>query len=405
MARTLILLYCVTLATCPLLELQAGERRGPAPLVVSCSGDGDYTSIQEAIDAADHETVIVVRPNDCTPDKRYYETINFGGKSVLLRSVDPDDPQVVKATVIDGSMHGGSVVSFVSGESRRAVLDGLTITGGTGTDATHPAYGIPWLSYIGGGILCIDSHPTIRRCNVIRNRATTGGGIAAFGGAPLIVDSRIGMNRTTHRESQIGAVLPEGGGIALFNCPAHVLRCVIDRNIADPTGNFLEMSTGAGVMIGASTLLPASKGRPVLENCRLVNNRALGSKSGPGQPTSGGGALYAADLGNVQYPLDLLVLNSLIVDNTSFDAGGAIILAGQNPQSRAEIRGCTLVGNVDLIGCVTSFSTTVEVTNTIFHGNDTPLDFREPGPSLGSLRYCKLDTLVPGMGNIDQAIN
>ena len=61
-------------------------------LTIPCSADiiyvnwddsGDFTTIQAAIDAAnDLDTIIV-------SEGGYYENINFGGKDIILTSVDP----------------------------------------------------------------------------------------------------------------------------------------------------------------------------------------------------------------------------------------------------------------------------------------------------------------------------
>jgi pectin methylesterase-like acyl-CoA thioesterase len=85
----------------------------------------DYATIQEAIDAAEDGDVIVIR------EGTYRESIDFLGKNITLRSADPDDPEVVAATVIDA---GGvnSVVTFAGGESQAAVITGFTLTGGSG---------------------------------------------------------------------------------------------------------------------------------------------------------------------------------------------------------------------------------------------------------------------------------
>jgi hypothetical protein len=86
---------------------------------------------------------IVVGPGIC----QYLENINFKGKNLIVRSMDPNDPAVVAATVIDGG-HRGPVVTFSSGEETSCVLDGFTITGGI------------------IGISCRDASPTIRNCTI-----------------------------------------------------------------------------------------------------------------------------------------------------------------------------------------------------------------------------------------------
>lgn len=102
-----------------------------------------YASIQQAINDAHPGDEIVVGPGAC----QYLENINFKGKNLTLRSVDPNDPAVVAATVIDGG-HRGSVVSFSGGEEGNCVLDGFTLTGGI------------------VGISSRDAYPTIRNCTI-----------------------------------------------------------------------------------------------------------------------------------------------------------------------------------------------------------------------------------------------
>ncbi|UCC23249.1 MAG: right-handed parallel beta-helix repeat-containing protein, partial [Planctomycetota bacterium] len=89
------------------------------------SQDAYYETIQAALD--DPCTVdgdeIEVGPGT------YYESIDFGGKAITLRSSDPNDANIVAATIIDGTGHY-HVVKCVSGEDANTILEGFTITGG-----------------------------------------------------------------------------------------------------------------------------------------------------------------------------------------------------------------------------------------------------------------------------------
>jgi parallel beta-helix repeat protein len=140
-----------------------------------------YSTIQTAIDIADNNDVIVVDPGT------YYENINFDGKAITVRSTNPDDPNIVAATVIDGSNPAdpnyASVVTFSSGENNDSILSGFTITGGTGTWLViswdlHE----PYWNRCGGGVVCYNmSQPTIIK-NVFTNNSTgQGGGIYIYG--------------------------------------------------------------------------------------------------------------------------------------------------------------------------------------------------------------------------------
>ncbi len=112
---------------------------------------GDYATIQQAIQECNDGDVVVVEPGT------YFETINFLGKNITVTGTDPDDPDIVAATVINGDEEG-SVVTFESGETPEAVLTGFTITGGYGTAAAEVGNNIFW----GAGIYCYGSSPTIK---------------------------------------------------------------------------------------------------------------------------------------------------------------------------------------------------------------------------------------------------
>ncbi len=134
-----------------------------------------YTTIQDAIDAAQDGDTIIVQPGI------YTENINYGGKAIVLTSTDPLDPSVVSSTIIDGNQNG-SVVTFDSSETSGSVLSGFTIRGGNGTliDGKHYGGGI----YIGKGCT-----PTIRHNNIIGNTADIGGAIYVHGNsAPTITE-------------------------------------------------------------------------------------------------------------------------------------------------------------------------------------------------------------------------
>ena len=83
---------------------------------------GDFPTIQEAIDAAVDGDEVEVHPGT------YFEAIDFLGKAIRVYSTDGRD-----VTIID-AQQTGSVVTCGSGEGSDTVLDGFTITGGTGTD-------------------------------------------------------------------------------------------------------------------------------------------------------------------------------------------------------------------------------------------------------------------------------
>jgi hypothetical protein len=107
-----------------------------------------WTTIQGAIAAtSDGDTIIVA-------DGTYYENINFNGMAITIESANGP-----AGCVIDGSQIR-AVVQFVSNEQTDSVLDGFQITNGVGELYED----VIWDYYLGGGIFCYWSGPTIKNC-------------------------------------------------------------------------------------------------------------------------------------------------------------------------------------------------------------------------------------------------
>ena len=153
MRSSLLTLLCiaVVLSLGPLTAL-AGVLNVPA----------DFPTIQGAIDAADPGDCILVAPGT------YVENIDFLGKAITVMSSGG-----AAVTTIDGNA-AGSVVSFVNGESETSVIDGFTITNGSGV-------------LNGGGINCEDAFPTIINNTISGNTcAASGAGISLLSTASFL---------------------------------------------------------------------------------------------------------------------------------------------------------------------------------------------------------------------------
>lgn len=243
-----------------------------------------YPTVQVAIDAAvDGDTVLVA-------EGTYVENIRFRGKSIVVASLFAldRDPAHIEATVLDGSRPAepdtASVVLFIEGEGPGAVLEGFTITGGTGTRwrDEHSAG-----TYVeGGGILAALASPTIRYNRIVGNRAdrrppaTTsagGGGIRAGDGAPRIEHNVIAGNTGMY-----------GGGVVLNYTSALVRNNVVSGNrVVEAVAGAPTFGGGGlwvnGVGVGAG---------PVVENNTIADNAVETSAGGGAAAGRGGGVLF-----------------------------------------------------------------------------------------------------------------
>jgi hypothetical protein len=208
----------------------------PCPILVDAAaaagGDGSvaapFRTVQEGIDAADEVCAEVwVRPG------AYEERIVFGGRDAMVRSTD--GPEV---TILDGG-EGGSVVTFVDGETAAAGLDGFTVTGGSGTSGAAFDGGDPGRTY-GGGVFVSGAAPTITDCVIEGNSVTgMGGGVFFHASAGRLLGGAVRDNFATGSG--------EGGaGVALFESTAAVHEVVIRGNTASGAGGGLLLRRSGG---------------------------------------------------------------------------------------------------------------------------------------------------------------
>ena len=193
---------------------------------------GDFPTIQEAIDAAVDGDEVEVHPGT------YNETINLLGKTITVRS--SDGPEV---TIID-AQQTGTVVTCNSGEGPDTVLEGFTITGGTGTD---PGGG----DLVGGGMYNSGSSPTVTNCTFSGNGAGFGGGmINASGSNPTVTGCTFNNNL---------AGVAGGGMVNSSESNPTVTNCTFTANAAGGGGGMYNRSSS-----------------PTVTNCTFSGNTAFG---------------------------------------------------------------------------------------------------------------------------------
>jgi len=223
-----------------------------------------YPSIQEAIDDAGSGEEIIVS------EGLYHENIDFLDKNLVLRSVDPNSPEVVKATIISGNGRGASV-TFASGQDQSCMLCGFTITGsGRGLDRV-------------GAVSCIkvgQKGPTIRNCIITGNE---GPGVYVLDSSPIISNCLITSNEGDGIESRAnsypqmhGCIIADNGGNGVYGGYARIENCTIAGN------------AGAGVFNARASITNS-----------IIYNNAVSAIKGQAQATYSDIEGFWPGLGNI----------------------------------------------------------------------------------------------------------
>ncbi len=162
-------------------------------ITVKQDGTGDYTTIQQAVDASIDGDTVLVYPGT------YFENINYNGKNITVASLNltTNNPAYIHQTIIDGN-HSGSCVQIISGEID-VVLHGFTVQNGSGK---HFAA----IYYNGGGMYIENSNPTIRNCIIKDNFVNSNGGGLYCGNSSVTISGVTISNNYSYRY---------GGGISL----------------------------------------------------------------------------------------------------------------------------------------------------------------------------------------------
>lgn len=203
--------------------------------------EGDYASIQGAINAVPTTCTIVVAPGT------YRELIDFKGKAVWLRSeTGPNE------TIIESTGAAGAVVTFQTSEKTTSILEGFTIQNGLGLSVilTSP----PRTGYLGGGIYVSSASPTIRNNVIYSNNATWGGGLYAIFSSLVLEGNTFAGNSATEYGSAFFLDTMQNG--------------TVSNNIIE------DNTTPVGVSKGQATVQTQDCMNSVITNNTVQNNYA-----------------------------------------------------------------------------------------------------------------------------------
>ena len=350
---------------------------------------GDQPTIQAGIDVAtDTDTVLVA-------DGTYFENIDFIGKAITIASnflIDGDESHI-ENTIINGSQpinpDYGSCIMFISGENFNSVLNGFTITAGSGKYIQYM-----WISLnLGGGIYCENSSPSLENVTITGNSAWRGGGIHCTNSSPSLNNVTIIDNSATGSEMPGGW----GGGICCdINSSPSLVNVTITANSAYDGGGICCYNNSS----------------PSLENVTITGNTAAGP---------GGGILCGV------YASPSLV-NVIITGNTAAGPGGGIycwnnsnpilvncVLWNDSPQeiyiytgsvtaTYSDIQGgWTGTGNIDedplFVGIGVYPFSLLENSPCIDSGNPDPIYYDPEDPNNpGYALYPAMGTIINDMG-------
>ena len=243
----------------------------------------DVPTIQTAIEEAQPFDTIIVAPGT------YHESVNFLNKAITVLSSEG-----ATATIIDATGLSGSVVTCSSGEGQDTVLDGFTITGGTGTFIGPTRYG--------GGMLNYYSSPTVTNCTFSGNTANSGGGMCNYYSRPTVTGCTF-VSNTPGR----------GGGMYNFSSDPTVSHCLFSGNTATVNDSY----SGGGGMYNQSS-------SPTVTDCTFSGNTA----------TSYGGAMYNSDSSP-------RVTNCSFSGNSAYNGGGFYNFGTSSPT----VVDCAFAGN------------------------------------------------------------
>jgi hypothetical protein len=249
---------------------------------------GDYSTIQEGIDAAASGDTVRVSAGTYTGAGN--RDLDFSGKSIVLLA---DGPVTIDC------QGAGVGFRFHRGETAAAVVDGFTIANGNAAK--------------GGGISVTgQSGPTIRNCTVINcTAAQQGGGIFISDGAsPAFTDCEIVDNAADHgggvfisddhATQFIGSTISgntatRGGGVATTDTTrATFTDCTISGNEADDGGGVISADGSA----------------PAFELCAVTGNKAI----------NGGGFMLMNDSAPV-------IIGCTVAGNYSLENGAGLYVA------------------------------------------------------------------------------
>ncbi len=247
-----------------------------------------FPTIQDAVDYLWYRGTVWVADGIYTGNGN--RDIDFGGRAITVRSVNGPNNCIINCQGSYDEFHRGFV--FRNDEDANSVLQGFTIT-----------YGFyrrfdPWETSTmanngGGGVVCIESSPTIRDCIFKWNIGGLGSAVAMSDNSSPMISQCVFSNNKRSSAIFIGSPFTKNS-----NCKPTITNCVFSNNIGS-YGSAIFSKPGSNVVIA---------------NCMFYKNSG-----------SEGGAINTN--GDFTH---MTITDCVFVENFASNVGGAIINIGKN---------------------------------------------------------------------------